>query len=264
MLSYPLKKGLGCLSLTAAICFLMIGCISTSKTEYTRSIDKDILTYKSEFPQVIRVNNGDELYIKVSSFDEVAYNFFGTQTENRQMSFANDVTVSLLSYVVNDSGNIYFPLLGNIYVKGLTVGEVTDKMKNLLVEYLNQPTVIVKLVNKNVSVLGDVRLPGHYTYTKERLNIFEALSLAGDATLNGNRNEVVIIRKENQDINKITLDLTKDEIFTSPYFYVVSNDVIYVKSRHSSHWNITASTYSLILSSITTFVLILNYVRLSQ
>jgi polysaccharide biosynthesis/export protein len=246
------------------IILLAAGCISQTKTEYVRGPQKDELSFSIESPELNRIYPGDELYIRVSSFDDVAFNFFGTQTENRQNSFANDISVSMISYAVNDSGYIFFPTLGHVLVKGLTIDEMTDKMEKLLSEYFNQPAVIIKMVNKNVSVIGEVRLPGHYTYTKGHLNIFEALSLAGDATLNGNKNEVVLIREVNQEVKKVTLDLTSEKILSSPYFFVESNDVIYVKSRHSAHWNITASTYSLILTSVTTFILILNYVNYSH
>jgi len=217
--------------------------------------------YSDVSKEIERIEPCDQLYIRVSSFDDVSYNFFSTQADNSQMNYGNEIAINLVSYTVNDSGSIYFPIIGDIYLMDLTIEEATEKMQKLLSEYFNQPTVLIKHVNKKITILGEVRNPGHYIYTKERLNIFEALSIAGDITIHGNKRQIILIRERDNKIFKNTVDLRNDKIIISPHFYLHSDDIIYVKSRSTALWSITASTYSLILSSITTFLLILRYLE---
>lgn len=261
MLSYPLKKGLVCLSLTAAVCVLMIGCIPQKKLEYLQGKSSKIVTYPILPAEKIRINPGDELYIRISSFDEVQYNFFSSQAENRQMNFSNDISVSLVSYEVNDSGYVNFPLIGYIYVAGLTIEQATDHFKTALSEYTNQPTVLIKLVNKKVSVIGEVARPGQYNYTNDRLMIFEALSLAGDITVYGDKKKVYILREEGDHVKKIPVDLTEEIMLSTENLHVMQNDVIYVPPLQSKTWSIESIPFHLILSTITTFILVLNYVN---
>jgi polysaccharide export outer membrane protein len=121
---------------------------------------------------------------------------------------------------------------------------------------------LVKLVNKEVTIIGEVRQPGSYTYVKDRINIFEALSLAGDITLNGNRNDVFIIRTINDSIAKIRIDLTNDKMLLNGDFYLRTNDVVYVKPRPSAKWSIITVPITLILSTVTTFLLVYSYIQL--
>jgi len=236
-------------------------CVSQRKHEYARSgKDKD-MSYQTAGKEMQTIKSGDQLYIKVSSFDDISYNFFSTQAEHNQMNYGNEISVSLISYTVNDSGEIYFPILGTIYLKDLTLDEATIKMQRLLSEYFNQPSVIIKFVNKKITILGEVRNPGHYIFTKERLNILEAFGIAGDITKHGNKKQVILIREKEDKILKETVDLTDKKLFNSPDYFVQSGDIIFVKSRSTALWSITASTYSLILSSITTFLLVLSYTQ---
>jgi len=241
---------------------LFSSCISQTKLKYVQDPVLDRNIYKQQEKRASTIKSNDELYIRVSSFDDVAHNFFSTQTNNSSLSFGTDASISLISYEVNDSGNIYFPILGYLYVKDLTLDGLTNKLTRLLSEYFNQPAVLVKFVNKKITVLGEVRQPGSYSYTKDHINIFEALSLAGDATLHGNRNDIYLIRTVNDSIVKMKIDLTKDEMLYGPNYYLQSNDIVYVQPRSSVKWGTEAVTVSLVLSTITTFLLIFSYINL--
>jgi polysaccharide export outer membrane protein len=152
--------------------------------------------------------------------------------------------------------------LGNIYVKDLTINEVTSKFRSLLSEYFNQPSVLISLVNKRITVIGSVAQPGSYTYVKEHLSIFEAISLAGDVTIHGNIKNVFLVRAVNDSIMKISLDLTKDNIFLNENYYLRPNDIVYVKPRNSIKWSVITVPISLAFSTLTTALLILNYFNL--
>lgn len=234
-------------------------CLPQKKLNYFSSPEESAVTYKLHERPTSRIRPYDELYIKVSSLDDVAFNFFSTQGDNSRTGFSNELSVSLISYTVNDSGYIYFPILGNILVENYTLDEARKNLEKMLSEYFNQPTVVMKFAFKKVSVLGEVNVPGNFTYTKENLNVFEALSFAGDLNIHGNRKNIYLIRTINDSVSKVKLDLQKDEILYSEYYFIQPNDILYVESRNSVKWNIISTPISLIFSTITTALLIINY-----
>jgi polysaccharide biosynthesis/export protein len=248
-----------CYLLFLIVIFLLDACIPQTRLQYLQDpvLEKNI--YELYEKNVVRIKPNDELYIRVSSFDDVAFNFFNTQANANYMTYSNDVSISLISFIVNDSGYINFPILGQVQIADLTIDEATEKLRSMLSEYFNQPTIIMKLVNKRINVLGEVEQAGSYMYTKDRINIFEAISMAGDATVHGNLKNVYLIRANNDSIMKTQLDLTKDIILTSEYYYVQPNDIIYIKPRTSITWNVISVPISLLLSTVTTALLILNY-----
>jgi polysaccharide export outer membrane protein len=239
----------------------LFSCISQKKLEYMQNPATGETIYSLHEKEAITIKPNDELYIRVSSFDDVAYNFFSAQTNANNLSFGTDASISMVSYSVDDSGYIYFPILGKIIVKDLTLDGVTNKLKDLLSEYFNQPSVLVKFVNKKITILGEVRQPGSFSYTKDRINIFEALSLAGDITVHGNRKDIYLIRTVNDSIVKSKIDLTKDEILFNKNYYLQTNDIVYVQSRGSVKWGVVSVPISLVLSAITTFLLVYSYIQ---
>ena len=244
------------------IVFIIGSCIPQNKLIYLRG-DASVpdTSYANLKKHEILIRPHDELYIKVSSFDDVSYNFFSTQVENRYMNFTDELSISLVSYTVNDSGYVLYPILGKVYLQGLSVEEASKKLENSLGEYFSQPIVIIKIVNKKVAILGAVRLPGSYSFTKYRMNIFEALSLAGDITVTGNKKKVYIIREQGDSITRKNVNLTRKDIYSSENFYVQSNDIIYVRPLYSSTWSTIATPINITLSSVTTFLLILRYLE---
>jgi len=233
-------------------------CVPQKNIEYMRDTEH-LKTYTLQEPKEQRIKPNDELYIRVSSFDEVAFNFFSAEGGSGS-SGVSDQSISLISYEVNNEGNVYFPILGEVKVDNLTLLEATSKFKNLLSDYFNQPTVLLKFVNKKISILGQVQQPGHYTFNKKKLTILQALSIAGDVTEFGNRKEVILLRESEIGLTSVVLNLSKDDFITSEYYFIQPGDIIYVKPRPSARWNINTTTYSLILSSVTTFLLIWNYI----
>jgi polysaccharide export outer membrane protein len=258
-ISRPINSNVIILLILIIFCY---SCISQRRLLYLSGKPEADSIYYTPDKEAYRVRPGDELVIRVSSLDDVAFNFFSEQADNRLMNFSNEISVSLISYLVNDSGYIYFPILEYIYVKDLTVEEITKNLKDQLIDYFNQPTVLIKMVNKEISIIGEVLRPGRYYYTKKRLNIFEALSLAGDITIYGNRKKVQLLREENNKVLYRTIDLTKRKLLNEDDFYIQNNDVIYVMPVRSRQWREVSTPWSLTLSVVTTFVLILNYIRL--
>lgn len=132
-------------------------------------------------------------------------------------------------YLVDSYGKIDLPVVGSFKVAGMTVPQIRDTLKIKLGKYLENPSVRVIFDNFKITVLGEVQKPGVYTVRNERLTLPEALGLAGDMTIYGNRKTVLLIREENQKRNFIRLDLTNRSFFDSPYYFLNPNDVIYIE-----------------------------------
>jgi polysaccharide export outer membrane protein len=190
----------------------------------------------------------DNLYILVTSIDERNQKIFSTSS-----SMSSDY-INLISYTVNSDGYIDFPFTGQIYVKDMTLNQSKEQIENKISDYLDDITITVKFVNNKVSVLGEVARPGAYSFAKDQLTIFEALGLAGGTTIYGKKNEIVLIREKNNKINYHYLDLTKKDIVSSDYYFVIPNDIIVIKPVKARFRTLNILNWSLVLSTITTAI----------
>ena len=160
-----------------------------------------------------------------------------------------------LPYLVSTEESINFPVLGMVSTKGLTTLELTKYLETHLKEYLVKPIVNIRLINFKVTVMGDVKSPGAYTIPNERITIVEALGLAGDLTIQGKRNNVLLIREIDGKRTFVTIDLTNKNLFSSPYYYLAQNDVIYVEPNKAKiNSSAVGANAGIILSSISTLI----------
>ena len=218
-----------------------------------------LLAVKSEF-KVPRIQKGDELYVRVTSFEEnERYNFFNLSLPG--MNVFNNQVLSLVGHVVDINGNITFPVVGDIKVEGLTLEEAGKKIEEAVTPYVNKPTVSVRIINKNVTVIGYVREPGQFDISHERMNILQAIGRAGDFQDYGNRKKVLLIREEDNKIERIYIDLTKEDILESDYYYLKPGDIIYVEPLRRRIWGINNFPFALLIGALTPAVLIYNLVK---
>jgi len=156
---------------------LLPSCVTQRKLEYLHVKNEGIKIFSEpEFPDYTLKPN-DELYIKINSLDEGAANIFsneGGQSAGNAGAM-DSYSASLMSYSVNKDGYLLLPVIGNIFVKDKTLSEVSLVLRDSLSHILNQPVVNIKLVNRYITVLGEVRNPGHFNYTQEKLTIYTAL-----------------------------------------------------------------------------------------
>lgn len=152
----------------------------------------------------------------------------------------------LQQYLVDNNGNVDFPVLGTIRLGGLTKGEaeqlIREKLKS---QFREMPIVTVRMVNYKISVIGEVAKPGTFTISNEKVSLFEALAMAGDMTIYGIRNNVKLIREDNRGQRKIvTLNLNDRDILQSPYYYLQQNDILYItpNKTKAKTSNISSST----------------------
>jgi polysaccharide export outer membrane protein len=237
---------------------LLCSCVPQKKLIYIQPEDKKEIEksfYVGSLTQNL-IQPGDELYIRVSSFDETSSIFSNTGREYLSMT---DVT--LISYSVNEEGYVRLPYAGNVKLMNLTLDEASDYIEKSLKGYLNQPTVTIKFVNKKVTILGEVGNPGVYTFYDKRINILQAIGYASDITEFGNRKKVLVVREENNVVSKNYLDLTDEKIFASNYYIVRPNDIIYVEPLKRKKWGMNVFKFDLLFSTISTTLLILSFLN---
>ena len=179
------------------------------------------------------IQSGDVLDIKVTAFDENAVRPFNLYSMNNSTSTGqvNGQTAQLApqGYLVDNEGFIYFPVLGKLYIKGMTLAQLRADLEKRLLAYLSDPLVSIKQLNFNITVLGEVKKPGQYTNPSDKITVLQALGLAGDMTDYGNRTNVKLIREIDGVSKTFTIDFTNKNITNSPYYYMQQNDVLYVE-----------------------------------
>lgn len=180
------------------------------------------------------IQSNDLLSVIIGSLNAEANEMFNTANTAMTASTNYSATsagarLQPLGYLVNANGLIEIPMIGKVKVKGLTTSAAADTIHARLLNYLKEPSVVVRNLNFKVSVLGEVKLPAVYVIPDEKITLPEVLSMAGDLTIYGNRNNVMVIREEDGKREYARIDLTARDIFDSPYYYLHKNDVIYVE-----------------------------------
>lgn len=218
---------------TLVLLAVAAGCSSSKKIAYLQGSEE---MTAEEYAQTTplydaRIMPKDLLTITVTTTDPEASKPFNLVTPTTTTGLTTSSQAQLQTYLVDNNGQIRFPVVGMITVKGLTKTEAEEKVKGLLKTYLKEdPVVTVRFVNYKISVMGEVARPNTFTISNEKVNIFEALAMAGDMTIWGKRDNVKIIR-EDADGNKkvIMMDLNDRNVIFSPDFYLQQNDVVYVE-----------------------------------
>jgi polysaccharide export outer membrane protein len=214
---------------TILLAFFITSCYSTKKTVYFRELgDMTIVSKIASEPPIIHQN--DLLSIKISSLNPNASEIFNNNTVGASSTNAGTNTQAF-GYLVDVAGNIQIPILGNLKVEGLTQMALKDTIlkkiisRNLLID----PIVTIRFLNFRISVMGEVDKPSVYNVPCEKITLLEALALAGDLTVFSRRDNILVIREENGEKKLVRLDLSSSELFNSPYYYLKSNDIVYVE-----------------------------------
>jgi polysaccharide export outer membrane protein len=201
------------------------------------SIQKVNVNLLTNYAPVLRTD--DLLQIQVGGQDQEAlasFQFYvnqsGGQIGNSQMA----QVLANMTYLVDPNGDINFPVLGFVHVAGLTRLEATLMLQKLLNEYVKDPVVNIQIRNFKVTVLGQVQRPGTYTMSSDRVTLLEAIGMAGDLQLTGIRNNVLVIREVSGKREEFRLDLTDKSIYSSPAYYLLQNDVIYVEPNKGARF----------------------------
>lgn len=212
---------------------LLSGCATNRKINYFNDIAARSGTDSLQPYRQLRIQPGDVLQITITTFDKDISLIFNPNTANPTVPGGNGMDQG---YLVDSSGHINLPVIGKIYVKDETTSEINDQVKQQLSQTMQNVYVSTRLVNFKVSVLGDVARPGSFRIGAERASILDALAMAGDMTSTAVRNDVMVIREVNGEKTYVTLNLNDSKTLSSPYYYLVNNDVVYVKSGPGRTW----------------------------
>lgn len=272
--------------ITGIVALALTGCKVPKDVAYFQDVDSSVILQTAQNAP-ITVKPGDKLSIIVKSKDPQLSALFnlpvyssrvgqggstnGTGAELR--TYTGGQSESVASYTVSPSGEIDFPVLGDIKVSGMTRSELSGYIKGELMgrELVKDPTVIVDFLSTGISIIGEVNKPGRYDLNRDNINIIEALALAGDLTVDGQRKNVKVVRIEDGNVNTYVLDLTDAaSLVKNPAFYLSQNYVIYVepnsqKKRASTVNGNNAlsvgfwvSVASLLTSVVTTLAVFIN------
>ena len=212
--------------LTLLVCFFMLmSCVSRKDIIYLSDLQANQNSNFKWSDVVVQPN--DILSIKITTEDldlAIPYNISAMQQS------VQGTQLLLQGYLVSNEGMVNLPVLGEVEVVGLTYTQVESKVQTALINkgLLKNPVVVCRILNSKVTVLGEVRNPGTYTFYENNLTILQALGLAGDLTINGVRNPIKIIRMKNDQQKIGEIDLTKKNWMNSPYYFIKPNDVIIV------------------------------------
>jgi polysaccharide export outer membrane protein len=206
--------------------FLLFSCASRKEVVYYQNID-ELVNKENPNSYEIKIQPDDLLSITVSAEDlEVAIPFNLGMTSG---SGAASGQQTMPSYLVDSNGTIDFPILGKLKVSGLTRSEVLTMLQDKIAIYVKKPIINLRIMNFKVSVQGEVNSPGTYPVASERITLIEALTMAGDLSIYGKRNNILIIREIDGVKSYNRVDVTKADFIHSPFYYMAQNDVVYVE-----------------------------------
>ncbi|MBK8089867.1 MAG: polysaccharide biosynthesis/export family protein [Chitinophagaceae bacterium] len=237
--------------------FLSASCVDTKNVAYFNTVTETTIASKIPVPESV-IQKNDLLSITVSSLNPEATAIF-----NPANASANTIG-SANGYLVSADGSIQFPILGNIKAEGFTKEQLKAEITKKLIEskLLTDPIVSIRFLNFRITVLGEVKNPSVVTVPNEKISLLEAIGMAGDLTIYAKRSNVLLIREEGGNKMLKRLNLNSDELLTSPYYYLKSNDIVYVEPDKTvvkaSRSSINQSWISLGLGSLSLLIIILD------
>jgi polysaccharide export outer membrane protein len=250
------KYGLA-LGLFLGVLMMFSSCGSRKNMAYLQPDSSQINTLYEQYVPKIQTN--DILTIVVSAADPKVTAPFNPLSSMANGNLTQQTDMALRpTYTVDDNGDVILPMLGKVHVAGLTRVQAIEKIRNELGQYIKDPGVNINFNNFRVSVLGEVARPGSFIMPTERVTVLEALGMAGDLTIRGVRENVMLIREVDGQKTTHRLDLTQQNTLNSPYYYLAQNDVIYVEpnksqinnSKLGSNTNVIISIAGLLITVI--------------
>jgi len=250
-----------------AIISFCFSCTSYKDVPYFQDINQNAMTTQdlNNFSPLI-IQPGDILGINVTSLNPAASDVFNYNL-NRVNGDNIDKTPqnAVIGYLVDLKGNIRLPLIGEVKASGYNTTELNDLLQTKLQTYLSKPIVNIRILNFKVSILGDVLRPDVYTITNEKVTLPEALAMAGDLNVTAVRNNIMLIREIDGKRQFIPIDLTSKKLFSSPYYYLKNNDIIYAtpnKDKVAAAGN-SFQKVSLVIAALSVIAIVLSSSKIS-
>lgn len=255
------------LLVTVLMMVLTSSCVSRKKLTYLQFNDK-AQQYDQSFgdnrpsvtPSAYKIMPYDNLYIRVITPDPQWSELFNSMPIGAGGSVTQE-SAGLFGYSVDDDGFIEIPFVNKVKVGGLTLAEIKAELDSIFKNYVTDAAITIRLVNNFISVIGEVNAPGRYPLTKDRMNIFEALSMAGDMSAFSDRQKVQLIRPSPYGPVIKEFSLADRSILSSEFYYIMPNDVIYAIPMQGRSFELNATFWSLVLSTITSTLGVLAFFR---
>lgn len=247
------------ITLLFALVVVLGACRSSKKIIYLQDVEQQMeQQIAQEFE--VKIHKDDLLSIVVNSTNPELAVPFNQPVVSYQVDSRPYGNATVLGYLVDKNGEIDFPILGKIFVEGMSRNQLRDYIKERIIaeNYIKDPIVSVKFLNFKVSVIGEVQRPGSFTISGDRITLLEALSMAGDLTIYGKRDRIAVIREEGGERKILFHDLRTSDVFQSPYYYLQQNDIVYVEPNKRKaqqtdiNQNFSIGTLISIVSMLTT------------
>lgn len=256
-----------------SLCFVLglvavlSSCTTKKQLTYLNNLDResnDSQFFEKKIPHYT-IQNNDILYIKIASLNQEVNRLFNPPSEGSGSSshymYRDDASLYLHGYVVDSEGYIELPVIGKLKVSGQSVSDVKEVVQQHVLRYFNEALVTVRLMSFKISVLGEVSRPGSYHNYNDQVTVLEAISMAGDITDYGDRQEVLVLRPSMEGTTTFRIDLTDKKLLVSDAFFLMPNDVVIVEPIRSKSFKMNIPNISLLLSGISSLILVINFIK---
>jgi len=264
-----MKSKISICNLVVVLCIgLFVSCKSTREITYLQNlpegeIQQGILYSTNDY--TLRV--GDNLFIQVTSMNPEVNQLFNTSMSGNQyggaaQQYASPSGSYISGYQLDGEGNIELPIIGPVFLQGATIAEAKKVLDEKVSEYFKEAMVTVKLLSFKYTVMGEVSYPGVFYNYNNTCTILEAIGNARGTTDTSKLNKAKVVREGRDGTYSIDVDLTDKSLLSSPVYYIHPNDVIYVSPDKSfKNRNLNAPLYSLMLSTVTTAVVVMSFLK---
>jgi len=232
----------------------LVSCVPANQLTYFTDINKNLDPAINARTQK-NIAPFDKLYIKVYSINPQTIQIFNSSEEIRYGSGPNGV----VGYLVDETGNINFPFVGNIKVSNMSTAQAAEKIQKALNDYVSETTITVKFIDNQITLMGEVNRQGIYPFIQDKLTIYEALGLGGGLTKYGNRKNIILIRNNGDKVLRYRLNLSDSKIMDKEFYYILPNDVIVVEPLNAISHSYQNNTFTTALATITTLIAILLF-----
>lgn len=241
---------------------LITSCVSVKKSVYFNDLPDSVVQLQStEFKEPV-IQPDDILSVSIMALDQQTFQITNQIGPSHNAGPAGSSS-AISGYLVDKEGNINLAIIGKVKLKGLTTSQARDTIYNKAADYFKSSTIHVQFANFKITVLGEVNKPSSYIIPNERFTIIDAIGMAGDLTIYGNRENVLLVRDSNGLKTFVRFNLNSKESFQSPYFYLKQNDVIYIQPTKAkvAQTNIARTqTITIVLSVVSLLVVIFSRV----
>ncbi|WP_232457108.1 polysaccharide biosynthesis/export family protein [Polaribacter sp. SA4-12] len=235
--------------------YFFSSCVSKKEIIYFQNDEIDQSKVSNSYKTIIKPD--DLLQITITALDTEAVKPFNLSAVTYSTSSNSAIGVAQQqSYLVDNSGEIDFPVIGKLKIGGLSRDEVINLLKEKLEpDYILNPNINIRIANYKISVLGDVRQPGAYTIPNERITILEAIALAGDINISGKRDNIMVQREEDGQKIQYRVNLLSNNINISPVYYLQQNDVVYVEPNYARIQSASSNSNTSLFISVTGLII---------